>query len=59
MFWRSRTAEMKTRYFSQDYRSGIRKGTGKYRWNDQCQDRDAEQDLTTNRIDKLLRGGLV
>ena len=46
MFRRSRTAETKTRYFSRDYWPGIRKGIGRCRWNDQCQDGDAEQDLT-------------
>src|SRR5437899_12867663 len=46
MFRRSRTAETKTRYFSRDYWSGIRKGIATCRWNDQCQAGDAEQDLT-------------
>jgi hypothetical protein len=59
MFWRSRTPKTKTGYVSRDYWSGIRKEIGRRRWNDQCQNCNAEQDLTTSRIDKLLRGSLV
>src|SRR5438445_11611740 len=52
-------AESKTRCFSRNNRSGLWKKIGRCRWNDHCQDCNAEQDLTTNRIDKLLRSGLV
>ena len=58
MFRRSRTAETKTRCASRNYWSGIRKGIGRCRWDDHCQDRDAQGNLTTNRIDKRLRGAL-
>lgn len=72
MFRRSRTPKTKMSCLSRNYWSRIRKEIGRYRWNDDCQDCDTEprphrcakllrvgQDLTTSRIDKLLRSGLV
>jgi hypothetical protein len=59
VFRRSRTAETKTRYVSRDYWSGIRKGIGKRRRNDEYQNCNGEQQLTISGTDKLLRGRLL
>src|SRR5438552_11672748 len=59
IFWRSCTTEPKTSRFSRSNRSGSWKEIRRSQWNDQCENCDAEQNLTINRIDKFLRDSLV
>src|SRR5258708_10967975 len=49
----NRAAKTKTGCFTRHNRSGTRKEIGRYRRNNQCQNNDAEQNLTINRTDKL------